>query len=86
MRYVRKYEEYLAKEGEISEEMADYIQWAKDKIEWLDPFSAKPEPYLDSWVQEEVRVNTSQSYSQIRENDDSSTAYSFWRKPYWRRK
>lgn len=85
--YVRNYEERLAKEGEITEEMSGYIQWAKDKIDWLDPFIAKPDPYLDSWVQEEeVRVNTSQSYSQKRESYDMSTGYSFWRKPYWRKK
>lgn len=84
--YVREYEEYLAKECEITEETADYIQWAKEKIEWLDPFIAKPDLYLDSREQEEVRVNTSPSYSQRRENEDSSTGYSFWKKPYWRRK
>lgn len=77
---------YAGHYGESTGEMSGYIRWAKDKIDWLDPFIAKQDPYLDSWEQEEVKVNTSQSYSQRRENEDSSTGYSFWRKPYWRKK
>lgn len=85
--YISTYEEFMNKHGEMDEEIAGEIQWAKEKADWLDPFISKKDQYMDHYDKDEIiqpecpKKNTwdSPSYS-------SSHGPSFWSSPFrkWR--
>ena len=85
--YIDTYEQFIKKDGEISAEIAQKIQWAREKADWLDPFIDNDDLYMDYYDKDEIirpkcpKENTwdNQSYS-------SSSGYSFWASPYtkWR--
>lgn len=85
--YINTYEEFVNQSGEINEEAAAKIQWAKEKADWLDPFISKKDQLLDYYNKDEIiqsecpKNNTweNQSYS-------GSSVHSFWSSPYskWR--
>ncbi len=85
--YIDTYEQFIKKDGEISVEISQKIQWAREKADWLDPFVDNDDLYMDYYDKDEIirpkcpKENTwdNQSYS-------SSSGYSFWASPYtkWR--
>ena len=85
--YISTYEEFIIKNGEISEEIEVKIRWAKDKADWLDPFISKKDQFLnykdiDALIQPECPKNNSwgyQSYTQSNSNSFWSSPYSKWR-------
>ncbi len=85
--YISTYEEFIIKNGEMSEEIEVKIRWAKDKADWLDPFISKKDQFLsykdiDALIQPECPKNNSwgyQSYTQSNSNSFWSRPYSKWR-------
>jgi hypothetical protein len=85
--YIDTYEQFIKKDGEISVEISQKIQWAREKADWLDPFISRDDLLMDYYNKDEIirpkcpKENTwdSQSYS-------GSSGYSFWASPYtkWR--
>lgn len=80
--YISTYEEFIQKGGEMNEEIASQIQWAKDKADWLDPFISKEDKYMDYYKKDEIiqpecpKRNTWEYTSYT-----SSSGYSFWSSP-----
>ncbi|MEI6139331.1 MAG: hypothetical protein WCP85_08710 [Mariniphaga sp.] len=52
--YIDTYEQFISKDGEISAEIAQKIQWAREKADWLDPFIDKNDLYMDYYDKDEV--------------------------------
>ena len=52
--YISTFEEFVSRDGEITEEIATKIEWAKAKADWLDPFVSKEDAYLDSYDKDEM--------------------------------
>lgn len=52
--YIATFEEFLTRQGEIDEESATKIAWAKAKADWLDPFISKEDMYLDPFDKNEL--------------------------------
>ena len=48
------FEEFVSRDGEVTEEIATKIEWAKAKADWLDPFISKEDQYLDSYDKDEI--------------------------------
>ena len=85
--YISTYEEFINKQGEMDEEIAAEIQWAKEKADWLDPFISKKDHYMDRYDKDEIiqpecpKKNTWDNPSYT-----SSPGHSFWSSPFrkWR--
>jgi len=45
--YIETVKSYSIKSGSISEELQTWIEWAKKKADWFDPFTNAPDEYLD---------------------------------------
>jgi hypothetical protein len=85
--YISTFEEFVNRDGEVTEEIATKIEWAKAKADWLDPFISKEDQYLDSYdkdeiIQPECPKKNTWDYS----NYSSTPQPSFWSNPYrkWR--
>ena len=85
--YIDTYEGFISQKGEQSDEISAKIKWAKEKIEWLDPFILKDDKYLDSkdidkLINPECPKNNTWEY----QNYSNSYEHSFWSSPYskWR--
>jgi hypothetical protein len=85
--YISTFEEFVSRDGEVTEEIATKIEWAKAKADWLDPFISKEDQYLDSYdkdeiIQPECPKKNTWDYS----NYSSNPQPSFWSNPYrkWR--
>jgi len=52
--YIITYEEFVNKSGEMNEEIAAKIEWAKDKADWIDPFISKKDQYMDHYNKDEI--------------------------------
>jgi hypothetical protein len=88
--YIHKYEDFL-KENNIEEEaILEKIVWAKEKADWLDPFIAKSDEYLDHYDKDEItqlKYSKQQTYQEYQSRQESfSSGYNFWEKPWWRKK
>lgn len=82
--YIRTYEEFINKQEWMTEEVAEKIQWAKDKADWLDPFLSKEDKYMDHYNKNEILSpecpnKNPWNYSGY---SGSSKEYSFWSSPY----
>jgi len=81
--YISAYEEFVNQSGEMDEEIAGEIQWAKEKADWLDPFISKKDKYMDHYDKDEIiqpacpKRNTWDYTSYT-----SSSGYSFWSNPF----
>ncbi len=88
--YISTFEEFVSKSGEMNEEIATRIEWAKAKADWLDPFVSKEDQYLDSYdknelIQPDCPKKDTWNYPSYSDYQ-SSPQYSFWSNPYrkWR--
>ena len=45
--YVKTVERYAMGKGELTEDLANWITWATNKIDWFDPLITKEDPVLD---------------------------------------
>jgi hypothetical protein len=52
--YISTFEEFVSRNGDVNEEIATKIEWAKSKADWLDPFVSKEDQYLDSYDKDEI--------------------------------
>lgn len=52
--YISTFEEFVSRNGDVKEEIATKIEWAKLKADWLDPFISKEDQYLDSYDKAEI--------------------------------
>jgi len=85
--YISTFEKFVSREGEITEEIATKIEWAKAKADWLDPFVSKEDQYLDSYDKDEIiqpECSKKDTWNYPSYSDYQSTPkYSFWSNP-WR--
>jgi hypothetical protein len=85
--YISTFEEFVSRDGEITEEIATKIEWAKAKADWLDPFISKEDQYLDSYDKDELiqtECPKKDTWNYPSYSDYQSTPkYSFWSNP-WR--
>ena len=85
--YISTFEEYVSRDGEMTEEIATKIEWAKAKADWLDPFISKEDQYLDSFDKDELiqaECPKKDTWNYPSYSDYQSTPkYSFWSNP-WR--
>ncbi len=88
--YISTFEEFVSKSGEMNEEIATRIEWAKAKADWLDPFVSKEDQYLDSYdknelIQPDCPKKDTWNYPSYSDYQNSPQ-YSFWSNPYrkWR--
>lgn len=44
---IRKYIDIYSKKNNLSEADKEYIKWAKDKADWLDPLTEKTDSIMD---------------------------------------
>jgi hypothetical protein len=84
---ISTFEEFVSRDGEIIEEIATKIEWAKAKADWLDPFVSKEDKYLDSSdkdeiIQPECSKKDTWNYPSYS-NYQSTPQPSFWSNP-WR--
>lgn len=85
--YINTYEEFVTENGSMNEEISEKVKWAKEKADWLDPFIAKKDQFLnykdiDALIQPECPKNNSwgyQSYTPSNSNSFWSSPYSKWR-------
>lgn len=85
--YISTFEEFVSKSGEMNEEIATKIEWAKAKADWLDPFVSKEDQYLDSYdknelIQPDCPKKDTWNYPSYSDYQ-STPKYSFWSNP-WR--
>ena len=45
--YINAFENHAIEDGETDDELLAKIQWAREKADWLDPFIAKKDNYLN---------------------------------------
>lgn len=88
--YISTFEEFVSRDGEVTEEISTKIEWAKAKADWLDPFISKEDQYLDSYdkdelIQTECPKKDTWNYPSYSDYQ-SPPQYSFWSNPYrkWR--
>ena len=62
------------------DELLAKIQWAREKADWLDPFIAKKDNYLNSYDMDRILQ------AAVPERSYRNSGYSFWTKPYWKKK
>ena len=85
--YIHTYEIYLEENGITDEEVFKKLEWAKDKVDWLDPFISKEDLYLDKYEKDEIiqsKCPKQQSWYE-RNYYESSGERSFWQKPWWKK-
>jgi len=81
--YIDTYEQFIKKDGEISVEIAQKIQWAREKADWLDPFISKDDLYMDYYKKDEIiRPECPKANSWDSSSYSSSSGHSFWSSPY----
>jgi hypothetical protein len=44
--YIDRFEQNSLKNNTLSEELKEWITWARDKADWFDPFTRKPDAFL----------------------------------------
>jgi hypothetical protein len=85
--YISTFEEFVSRNGDVNEEIATKIEWAKSKADWLDPFISKEDQYLDSYDRDEItQPECPKKNSWEYSNYTSMPKPSFWSNPYskWR--
>jgi len=83
--YISTYEEFLNQRGEMDEESAAKLKWAKDKADWLDPFITKNDQYLDSCNKDEItQPECPNQYTRSYSSNDLSQ-YPFWLNSFHKR-
>ena len=83
--YISSYEQFVIEQGEMDDEVSAHLQWAKEKADWLDPFISKEDKYLDKDNMDEILEPECPKLDSWKHNDISSSGYSFWSKPYYKR-
>lgn len=58
--YVKTVEAHAFQNGQVTEELTDWIAWATNKIDWFDPLITKDDPVLDDDFRKTI-------YREIRE-------------------
>ena len=80
--YIITYEEFANKSGEMNEEIAAKIEWAKDKADWLDPFISKKDQYMDHYKKDEIiQPECPKKNSWDNPSYSSSIGNTFWSNP-----
>jgi hypothetical protein len=85
--YISTFEEFVSRNGDVNEEIATKIEWAKSKADWLDPFISKEDQYWDSYDKDEItQPECPKKNSWEYSNYTSTPKPSFWSNPYrkWR--
>ena len=78
--YISAFESHANENGEVDNELQAKIQWAREKADWLDPFIATKDNYLDSFDMDRILQ------AAVPERSYRYSEYSFWTKPYWKKK
>ena len=78
--YINAFENHAIEDGETDDELLAKIQWAREKADWLDPFIAKKDNYLNSYDMDRILQ------AAVPERSYRNSGYSFWTKPYWKKK
>jgi hypothetical protein len=88
--YIDTYEAFLNARGEMGEEAAAKLEWARSKADWLDPFISKEDKFLDAYDKSELiqpECPKKDSWNQIGYSDyDSAPKYNFWSNPWHNRR
>lgn len=77
---INAFENHAIEDGETDDELLAKIQWAREKADWLDPFIAKKDNYLNSYDMDRILQ------AAVPERSYRNSGYSFWTKPYWKKK
>lgn len=77
--YINAFENHAIEDGETDDELLAKIQWAREKADWLDPFIAKKDNYLNSYDMDRILQ------AAVPERSYRNSGYSFWTKPYWKK-
>jgi hypothetical protein len=81
--YISTYEEFVNKGGEMDDEIAAKIEWAKAKADWLDPFISKKDPYMDFYDKDEIiQPECPKKNSWEYQSYSSPSRDTFWSNPY----
>jgi len=85
--YIDTFEEFLKARGEMNEEAAAKLEWARSKADWLDPFISNEDKYLYSYDKNELiqpECPKKDTWNHFGYSDYSSAPkFSFWSNP-WR--
>ena len=88
--YIDSYEAFLNARGEMDDQAASKIEWARLKADWLDPFISKDDKYLDSFNKNELiqaECPRKDSWNQFGYSDyHSAPEYNFWTNQWWNRR
>jgi len=77
--YINAIETDAQKNSKISDELKEQIKWAREKIDWFDPFIAKKDIYLDKFDKDELLQNKDASYNGYNEYSRSEKSqFPFW--------
>ena len=80
--YIAEYEEYLKTSETLDDEVVKKSEWARIKVDWLDPFIDVKDEYLNE-DDKDQSLETIKSDSNTRRPSTAETErYSFWSKPY----
>ena len=52
--YIFTYEKFVMDRGELTDEITEKINWAREKADWLDPFISRKDKYLDFYKKDEI--------------------------------
>ncbi|MEL7588846.1 MAG: hypothetical protein AAGU19_19190 [Prolixibacteraceae bacterium] len=81
--YIATFEEFATSKGEIDEDVAEEIRWAKEKADWLDPFISRKDKYLNYYNKDEIiQLECPKKNSWDYPNYTSSSGTSFWSNPF----
>lgn len=83
--YINTYEEFLKGRGELDDESAAKLKWARDKADWLDPFISKEDEYLDSYDKDEITQTEGSNQFSDSYSGSSLSQYPFWLKSNYNR-
>lgn len=84
--YIATFEEFAKSKGEIDEDVAEEIEWAKEKADWLDPFISRKDKYLDHYNKDEIiQPECPKKNTWDYPSYTSSSGNSFWSNPFHKR-
>jgi hypothetical protein len=81
--YIVTFEEFARNKGEIDEDVAEEIKWAKEKADWLDPFISRKDKYLDYYNKDEIiQPECPKKNTWDYPSYNTSSGHSFWSNPF----
>ncbi len=85
--FIDAYEKFLTEKGEMNDQSAAKLKWAREKADWLDPFISKEDPFLDFFDKDEItrpecpKQEYNNYFSANYHSSSNSYQYPFWLNP-----